>query len=133
MEERSYSVANNTVDFETDVDGLALYIDELFSGFRSCPGLPGGGVTTTVRYGIYQHPDGVSLRIGADLYQTRHLEHAVDKMLRKVSYSALTSVGECLVIHAGVVSRRNGCLILPAASGSGKTTLTAALVRAGWG
>ena len=133
MDERTYSVAKHVVFFETDVGGLGNFFDELFAAFRHDLALPCRRVTTTVRYGIYEHPDGVSLRIGADLYQTRHLEHAVDKMLRKISYSAITSVRECLVIHAGVVCRRNECLILPAASGSGKTTLTAALVRAGWG
>lgn len=37
-----------------------------------------------------------------------------------------------LLLHAGVVARGQGALILPAAPGSGKTTLTCALNLAGW-
>jgi hypothetical protein len=54
-------------------------------------------------------------------------------MLETALNFAIASRGhQYLVLHAGVVAREDGALLLVGASGSGKTTLSAALAFAGW-
>ena len=49
-----------------------------------------------------------------------------------IMQAAVNNHAYFLFIHAGVVEKDGGCLLLPGSSGSGKSTLTAALIQSGF-
>ena len=71
-----------------------------------------------------------------DVFGVRHLEHAtLDVALALLDAQIRLYIAayarDCMFVHAGVVVRDGGALVLPGESFSGKSTLVGALVQAG--
>jgi hypothetical protein len=68
---------------------------------------------------------------GVYLFESVTLDTALEILEREVRVRIAREARDRIFIHAGVVGRAGGALLLPGSSFTGKTTLVAALVRAG--
>jgi hypothetical protein len=68
---------------------------------------------------------------GVNLFEGVTLDTALEILEREVRMRIAREARDRIFIHAGVVGRAGGAMLLPGGSFTGKTTLVAALVRAG--
>jgi hypothetical protein len=68
---------------------------------------------------------------GARKFEDAALDTALEMMEREIRLRIAREAPDRIFVHAGVVGRAGGALLLPGGTFTGKTTLVAALVRAG--
>jgi HprK-related kinase A len=69
---------------------------------------------------------------GAQPFDPFPADHALPLLEWGSNWMLANRMSHLLLLHAGVVERNGGALIMPALPGSGKSTLTAALSLSGW-
>lgn len=73
------------------------------------------------------------IRGGEDeLFRVKHREQILPHLEWAINWQVVRHLDRFLQIHAAVVCRDGGCLVLPGSPQSGKTTLCAGLVARGW-
>jgi len=77
-------------------------------------------------------PQAFFLVDGLSLFNPLPADQAFPLLEWGLNWCISTHCQQYLMIHAAVVERNGGALILPAPPGSGKSTLCAALVQRGW-
>lgn len=69
---------------------------------------------------------------GQAVFEPLPADHAYPLLEWTMNWCVSAHVHTMLVVHAAVLERNGGALILPAPPGSGKSTLCAALLHSGW-
>ncbi len=77
-------------------------------------------------------PQARFLYDGQAVFEPLPAEHAYPLLEWTMNWCVSAHVHTMLVVHAAVLERNGGALILPAPPGSGKSTLCAALLHSGW-
>ena len=83
-------------------------------------------------YTLRTNAEATTLEIDGAPFACGVAERALTSLAFHVNQSALRSVRDALVLHAGAVSRNGRVIAFPAAGGSGKSTLVAGLLSRGF-
>ena len=102
-----------------------LLPDEVFADFPVTIGA-GAGLRRWLR------PQARFRYDGREVFEPLPAAQAYPLLEWGMNWCISSQAHQYLILHAAVVERRGGALILPAPPGSGKSTLCAALVHAGW-
>lgn len=86
-----------------------------------------------VAFAVVRDGDGWAVRAGRARVGARvHAHQVIHRFVIELN-RRIASSGRHVVLHAGVVARSEGAVLLVAPSGSGKSTMTATATRRGWG
>lgn len=130
MNHRRISFAGHAVSIEFDDAEVETLIEFLF-----CDLDQDSSLTSEAAFHIDYVTDGPHWKLSRDqseLYIGNELNELGNVLAGEALFSLITNNNNGIAIHAGLVSKDQQCLLLPADSGSGKTSVTTWMLTRGW-
>ena len=130
MNHRRISFAGHAVSIEFDEVEVETLIDFLFYDLEQDASL-----TPEASFRIYHETDSEHWKLVRDqteLFIGNELNELGNVLAGETLFSLITNNHSGIAIHAGLVSKDEKCLLLPADSGSGKTSVTTWMLTRGW-
>ncbi len=132
----AFSVGSFSVCVRSELPALARNLEQLYSDYPLAVDSELADFEIELRPAgwlrRWYRPQARFLRDGFSPFKPLPLAQAFAMFEWGLNWCVASSAHHFLVVHAAVVERGGGALILPGAPGSGKSTLCAALVNRGW-